>query len=183
MKKLLIILGAVGIFSFNSMGTASSQEAENATVPSTGEAMFEMPPSMIDDIEVPNDVLMYVQMEYQGHAVTKASKISRNGGEVYRLLVDSDDKLYNNEFIYLLYDLNWQLIGEEKNQPAPVEVKPAAVEEDKKVEEPKPEQAEEGRGGGFIEEGEAPPGAEEDLGEEPKPEDPPAVLPAEEPAP
>jgi hypothetical protein len=77
------------------------------------------PPSFINDIKVPFEVLMYVQTEYQGFAVTEAAQITRDGKQVYRLRVDRDDDSHDYESFYLLYDSNWKLIGKDTIQPPP----------------------------------------------------------------
>lgn len=62
---------------------------------------------------------MYAQWEYQGYAITKASKSNRDGKQVYSLRVDKDDVATDYDSFYLLYDSNWKLIGKEKQAPPP----------------------------------------------------------------
>lgn len=59
---------------------------------------------------------MYAQLQYEGSAVTKVEKINRDGKELYRLRVDKDDVADDYNSIYLIYDMKWLLVGEEKGK-------------------------------------------------------------------
>jgi hypothetical protein len=72
------------------------------------------PASVIDGIEVPFDVEAYVQLQYQGCAVIQAKKIIYHDQSAFRLLIDHDSMPYGSNSFYLLYDMNWKLLGEQK---------------------------------------------------------------------
>lgn len=72
------------------------------------------PSSVIDGIEVPYEVLEYAQMQNQGYAITKVVRASRYGRPAYRLRVDNDDQLYDDNCIFLWYGMDWKLFGESK---------------------------------------------------------------------
>lgn len=95
-----------------------------------------MPPSMIDDVQVPYEIVNYAQLKYQGSAITQASKVWSGGKEVYRLRVAHDALVTDPNDMYLTYDMKWKLITEDK---VPV-VRPVKVEiKDPEPEEKKPE--------------------------------------------
>lgn len=101
-----ITLAVANVTVLHSVG---AQSDPGASPPAA--APHEMPVSFIDDIAIPYDVLDYVHMTYQGHAVIHAHKMRRGGQEVYRLQIASDEK--SSQSIYLFYDMNWQLLGDE----------------------------------------------------------------------
>jgi hypothetical protein len=117
MKKLLIFGILFLLIGLRPIGV-DSQSADNNSSPSPNPVSTWQPPaSVIDNISVPYDVLSYVQMEYQGYAVTQVRKITRGGMQAYQLTADRDDQPYNDQVIYLYFDMNWQLIGDEKAMP------------------------------------------------------------------
>lgn len=155
-KKLAILTIAVLGTSFGGMSVVNGQQGGVESTPVQSTFTTANMTSVIDDIEIPYEVLEYVQLTYDGHAVTKAEKVIRNGQDVYKLRVDRDDQINDNESIALLYSMTWKLIGNERaeappapridpepkkveptNNDKPTERQPAA--EQKPVEKPKPE--------------------------------------------
>jgi hypothetical protein len=126
MKKKLIAISLTLIF----IGVSSNALANTPGTTTVGQTPTSvtptLPSSMIDNIEVPFDVLNYIQTEHQGYAATQVSKISRDGKQLYRLRVDRDSVPDDYDSIYLLYDMEWKLLGEEKMMapPPPVQVLP-----------------------------------------------------------
>jgi hypothetical protein len=171
MKKLILFGSTLIILSLSSSIQVNSQQADNTATTAQITAL-DMPPSVIDGIEVPNDVVMSIQMEYPGHAVTKAAKVSRGETTLYQLTVDQDDQLYNNKLIYVFYDMNWEWLRDERFTPTQIEAKP---QKEEKKDEEKPED----RGDGFLDEGVEPTNPDEDNSgedqddEEEPPEEPP----------
>jgi hypothetical protein len=112
-----------------------------AYTPGQGGSREASPPaSMIDNIEVPFDVIEYVQGKYLGYAVTRAEKITRDGKQVYRLLVDRDDITTDYTGFYLLYDASWKLIGEEKmTAPPKPAVRTQSTDTQKKTQDQPPQ--------------------------------------------
>lgn len=110
--SVISLLVATGV----ALMSGSTAHAEPKTGP-TG--------ATIDNIVVPYEVLIYAQLEYQGHAVTKATKVVENGQELYRLKVDRDDDEFSDtELIHLLYDKKWELVDQKKMKlPEPVLVR------------------------------------------------------------
>jgi hypothetical protein len=120
MKKLLLFGVLLSLVILSNSIKAGSQQVDKTNASVVEAVVFEMPDSVIDGIPVPHEILMYVQMEYQGYAVTKANKVTQGSGTFYQLLVDNDDQPYNGLVIYLLYDTNWQLVSEQKTLPVPL---------------------------------------------------------------
>lgn len=89
--------------------------------------------SVIDNVNVPLDVLVYAQTEYLGHAVTQVVEINRGNHKLYQLRVDRDDIPDDHESIHLIYDKDWHLLGDQKIAPPPrrieVEVSAPPAEE------------------------------------------------------
>ena len=131
-----IIAAALALFAVALSGNARAVAPEVPT-PTAPASQSVMPPAIIDEVEVPYEVLIYAQTEYQGYAVTHALKIQRMGREYFVLQVSRDDHPSYSDSIYLLYDSNWNLIGEEKSPPR----MPGSPEP--KKEEPAPENIEE----------------------------------------
>jgi hypothetical protein len=155
MKKLLVIGIFSIIFGATNLVTALTPQANPETVPI--QYATEMPPTIIDDVAIPYDVLMYAQMKYQGYAVTQAGIVTINGTQTYRLRVDRDSNPSDFDSIYLLYDMNWQLLGDQKTVAPPPVVENEDKDNKDKVEEKPETDPGEGRGGGFVEEEEAEP--------------------------
>jgi hypothetical protein len=125
--------------------------------------------NMIDDIDVPWEILEFVQMKYEGMAVTKAEKIKRNGTEIYRLRVDRDDIPTDYESLAVLFDMQWKFLGDEKYAsppPKPAPKPPEPVQETPPTTETN--QIVGGNGGGNNEQEEKP----DDPPEAPTPEPP-----------
>ncbi|MBA3758348.1 hypothetical protein H0X10_01825 [Candidatus Saccharibacteria bacterium] len=113
MKILLtggLLVAVLSVSSFAVVSGEQSPSTANDTKLSDGRVLT----NNIDGIDVPLEVLEYVQFEYPGHAVTKAEKTNRNGAQVYRIRADRDDMINDYESTILLYDLKWKLIGNEK---------------------------------------------------------------------
>lgn len=163
MKKIAILILVVSGFVFGSMRLVSGQQANLESPPITPEFTMSGVTSVIDGIEIPQEVLEYVQLTYDGHAVTKAEKTVREGLDVYRLRVDRDDIQNDYTSFSLIFSRDWKLLGKEKAevpvpkpQPTPKErqVKPESEEKEKpEYKPPKPEPESEnkpegGQGGG-----------------------------------
>lgn len=127
----------------------ASPSTPPATVPPQQTTATNMPSSNVDNIEVPYDVWIYAQTQYQGMAITHANKITRGNKQAYRVRLDHDSTSEDfNSSMYLFYDANWQLIAEEKafTPPAPQQDTPKPAEasddsKDKKEDPPKPQAA------------------------------------------
>lgn len=117
--KLAILAGlTIGLLSLSGVALAD-KHAANGQLPPTNPSTRRLS-STIDDIDIPFDVLNYIQTEYMGHTVTQARRITRNGQQAYQLRVDRDDVANDNDSFYLIYDSNWKLIsGKEKVQSSP----------------------------------------------------------------
>lgn len=119
MKKLIVLGLVIIAFSTHNTQVASTQTANSPAQPTTATNARTTMVEIIDGIGVPMDVLMYAQTEYVGHAVIKAEKIQRDGKQLYRLRVDRDQIPDDYDSFYLLYDMGWQLVGNEKASPPP----------------------------------------------------------------
>lgn len=148
MKKLVIAGVMVTLLGVTSAATAQTPQPNPVDVEI--HMASDMPTTLIGNIEVPYEILMYAQMKYQGYAVTQASKGFHGGIEVYRLRVDRDSDPSDYDSFYLLYDMQWQLVGEDK---AIAPVAPVNDDKDKKEDKMPDSDDNEGRGGGFDEEG------------------------------
>lgn len=163
MKKFAILILVISGFTLGSMRLVNGQQANLESPPVTPEFTMSGITNVIDGIEVPQEVLEYVQLTYDGHAVTKAQRTVRDGQNVYRLRVDRDDLQNDYSSFSLIFSTDWKLLGREraevpKPKPEPVKVKPQdkpkPENEDKPQQErPKPEQENEdkpvgGSGGG-----------------------------------
>jgi len=152
------LLTALSIIVFMAAHHTLNTEAQSQIPPSPPETRLT---SLIDDIGVPLDILTAVQVEFQGHAVTKAQQITVNGQPAYQLRVDADDIPDDYDSILLIFDANWKFIEEKKTQPpqpvvienpqpvAQNERKPTVERDDKKEEkkDQKPKPPVGGRGG------------------------------------
>ncbi len=107
MKKVLIVGVLIGTLLFAASANANTPETAIVTP-------HKPPPSMIDGIEIPYEVLEYAQLKYQGYAVTQASRTFHGGQAVYQLRVDRDDIPDDYDSIILLYDMKWKLIADER---------------------------------------------------------------------
>ena len=158
MKKFAILAFVLLGTTFGGIQIANGQQADLQSTEVQPEFRTGNLSSMIDDIEVPYDVLEYVQLTYDGHAVTKAERVVRNGEQLYKLRVDRDDQLTDYNSIALLFTMDWKLIGTERaaTPPPPPIAKPEVPKpENENPERPrdedKPEQQRNqsgGRGGG-----------------------------------
>lgn len=120
MKKMIVSGLLVAVLTVGSFAIAEGQEVTRTEAPPTNTKYVLT--NTITGIDVPMEVLDYVQYQYIGHAVTKAEKIVRNGQDLYRLRVDRDDLANDYKSIILLYDMKWKLVGEEKLTPPPAPV-------------------------------------------------------------
>lgn len=152
MKKFVIVSVVAAVFIMGSVSMVGGQEPA-IVPPEKVNATPGMLTNMIDDVNVPWEILEYVQMKYEGHAVTKAEKINHFGKEVYKLRVDRDSEATDFVSIALLFDMQWKLVGEEKYvapppklQPkveAPDETSPAETTAEQGGQEQKPDPKEE----------------------------------------
>ena len=131
MKKLIVLV--LGTILVSLSGTAVANSAPDAAAQTNTATTGSLAAETINDISIPTEVLLYVQTNYQGYAVTQASKAARDGKPVYSLRVDPNDITTDYDGFYLLYDMNWKLLGEEKmTPPAPKpEPKPQITDEKK----------------------------------------------------
>jgi len=74
-------------------------------------------PEYIDNVLIPGEVIDYVHLKYQGHAITQVIETIRDGEPVYILRVSSDTNPTYLNSVFLLYDAEWKLIGDETIQP------------------------------------------------------------------
>jgi len=162
MKKILAgtVVAAFTIFNLSSMVGAD-------TVQTTPVVTFSGMTSNIDDIEIPIEVLMDLQMEFQGQAVNQAKKMRINGNDVYRLRVDRDSETndHDKDTKYVYYDMSWKRLENpilKVEAPIKVEVAPEV-----QTETPKP----------IVQ----PPATTREIKEEPKPTEKPQE-PTDEPA-
>jgi hypothetical protein len=136
MKKQVLSFLTVSVLAFGSTALVTAQSSTGQTNQESqpvSSVTRDMLVSVIDGIEVPFEVVEYAQVEYQGHAIIKAEKTRRGGQEVYQLTV-SRDTAVNPGDIYLIYDMNWELIDDAKvPEPPKPEPKP----------EPEPEENDE----------------------------------------
>lgn len=120
MKKLFVVLLILVL----GVGNAATVNSLPSDVPQ-GYLAF----STIDGIEVPEEVLMNVQTEHQGYAVTHANKVARNPQAYYQLQVSKDTTANPFESIYLLYSENWDPSGREQ-APVPAQLQVENQDED-----------------------------------------------------
>ena len=113
-------------------------ERDPVTPPTAVRTTPGMLTNMIDGIDVPWEILEYIQMKYEGYAVTKADKIKRGNSELYRLRVDRDDQPGDYDSLAVLFDMQWKLVGEEKyaSPPPKPAAAPAPKPQDKQEEKP-----------------------------------------------
>ena len=133
MKKILAITAAASLLvSANLLFTTPQEAVSQQEGPTAAVELLEL----IDGIAVPYDVLLDAQMEHPGFAVTGASTGIREGRDVYRLHIENSDHTSSRRNVYLLYDMQWRLMGEEtlvapapvvreKPEPEPAEPEPA----------------------------------------------------------
>jgi hypothetical protein len=115
MKKLIVISFVIAALGFGGSVLVNTQHT--SATPSPEAIKAENVSSMVDDIAVPLDVILYAQTNYQGSAITQARKITRNGKPHYSLRVDNDTEPSDYTSFYLIYDEKWQLVGEQKQSP------------------------------------------------------------------
>jgi hypothetical protein len=112
MKKLLLGGFISLLLSFGSVAIAVTPAANT-------EASTPLPSSNVDGVDVPFEVLDYVQMKYQGYAVTGASRT----GSGYQLRANNSDVPSGGKTIYLSYDSKWHLLND-RQVNAPVYQQP-----------------------------------------------------------
>lgn len=132
MRKLVITFLGVSVLAIGMSTTVNGAPAANRPTEASSALLSA---ETVDDVAVPLDVLLSIQTQYQGFAVTHADKVVRDGKQAYRLRVDQNDVANDGDAFYVLYDSSWKLLGEEKI------AQPAKKPEAKKSEEPqKPEE-------------------------------------------
>ncbi|MDQ3123496.1 MAG: hypothetical protein M3Q14_02345 [bacterium] len=167
MKKLLILTLILATLSFGNAAVANTPDASESPTSKTQWSSY----SMLNDIQIPDEILMDIQMEYQGFAVTKATKVNHNGADLYQLKVDRSDIPVDYDGFYLYFDKDWKMV-EKEDIDAPAPVFRPAVEESK----PQPEPEQEDTSGPSEE-------VEQEKPIERKPNRDPAPQPEPEPAP
>jgi hypothetical protein len=118
MKKLITIVTTLSILGASSSIIGNrfyTVSAQNPLIPE--QTVQTLAAETIDDIAIPTDILISVQTEHQGYAVTHASTVMRDGKQAYRLLVSRSDATTERDSFYLYYDTNWKSAGEEKIVP------------------------------------------------------------------
>lgn len=131
MRRLLVGLVLFLVFA-GAMGQVTADPADQTAAVSSDYVLTET----IDGIKIPYTVLLDVQMEYQGYAVVGVQMSSRSGQELYRLHIKTSE-LRSRENIYLLYDKEWEFIGDEKTL-APLQVTKPEPPTAPVVEKPQP---------------------------------------------
>lgn len=149
MKRYVLFLTGLCIFGFTTI--AGAQEKPSGQLPPTTPVSSAVG-STIDDINIPFDVINFIQTEHMSYTVTQAKKVTYQGKNAYNLKIDNDDTANNGGEFFLLYSDSWLLMGKNLVMEKPPEA-PAPKKEEKKPEpkpeERKPEQREEGgRGNG-----------------------------------
>jgi hypothetical protein len=97
----------------------------------------EMPPTYIDGVPVPYEILVYAQVVYQGYAVTQAEETTFSGKKAYQLRIDNDSNPHDSNGMYLLYDSSWELIDKKPlYAPLPKERKTGAEDNSQEPEPP-----------------------------------------------
>jgi hypothetical protein len=138
MKKLIVVGLFIITLAFSGLTFVQTPYSSAAPDPPTPVVVNDNTASMIDDIQVPLEIVLYAQTKYQGSAITHASKVFRNGKQLFSLRVDTDTVADDYTSIYLLYDEKWQLVSEDKlapPQPRKVETKkPEATKEESPAE-------------------------------------------------
>ncbi len=114
MKLILGIVAVFGVMLLTSGSLAAEPAPSNGPSNDARELV-----SVIDDIDVPVAVLISVQSDHLGYAVTQADEVSSGGEEGYRLRLNRDDRPNGGEGIYLTFDKNWELIDEQERAAAP----------------------------------------------------------------
>jgi hypothetical protein len=127
MITVLKVAGA-GIFTmfsfisnFNAQPTFVSSDPIGRNIPASESKnptrQTPIPTSTIDSIDVPYTVLEYAQITYQGRAIDRVKKSIRNNQEIYIVRVSPDTSAEDTDCIFLAYDMQWKLLGEEKSLP------------------------------------------------------------------
>lgn len=113
MKRLIIFALIVALLGFGGHTLADTPPTTENDISPQGWR----PVSVIDGVEVPEEILLEVQMEHQGYAVVKALKTRRSGQTAYMLRLESGNRA--QRAFYLLYDQAWVAIGREEVVPKP----------------------------------------------------------------
>lgn len=153
MKRLLITTLTLSAFLFGGMHIAGAQTSTaNVAPPPETEIGKSNQTATVDDINIPYEIIFFIEEKYPGHAVTQASKVSHEGKEAFRLRIDRDDVSSDYEGFYLLFNAKWSFISDQKitEPPKPKEVPKSEVRTNAApAPQPKPEQtAPQGNGGG-----------------------------------
>lgn len=153
MKHLLITAITLPAFVFGGMHMAGAQTANtNVAPPPATEIGKSKQTATVDDINIPYEIIFYIEEKYPGHAVTQAAKVTHDGKEAFRLRIDRDDVSSDYEGYYLLFSTKWALVSEQKitEPPTPKEAPKSEVRTSPSPKpQPKPEQpAPQGNGGG-----------------------------------
>lgn len=128
MKKLWIVAAVISLVGFGTLAAGNQPTAAQVGQAPVSTDLTEL----INNIPVPYQVLLDAQMEHPGFAVMNAEKISRNGSERYRLHIQGSDQSISRTNLYLMYDMEWRLTGEETfvasppvfHEPEPTEPQP-----------------------------------------------------------
>ena len=132
MKKFLIICLALA---FIGMTRIVGAEPTNPATEATPPAVQPLIVTIMDEVPVPEEILVRIQSVYVGYAVTQATQASKGGQTIYRLKIEHDNVPSEFKPVYLIYDMAWQFIEEEQwVPPAPVEVAPPPTEQPVQVE-------------------------------------------------
>lgn len=126
MKKILIV-SLVLVFIGMTRIVGAAPTVNQPAVASQPTATQPTIVTVMDEVPVPEEILVRIQSVYVGYAVTQATKGTKGSQAIYRLKIEHDNVSTDLKPVYLIYDTNWQFIEEEQwVPPAPVEVTPPA---------------------------------------------------------
>jgi hypothetical protein len=127
MIKRIIAIGTIAAIVGLSGGFSLAEEADVYHVTAPDVTGSTLPTTFINDLEIPHEILEYVQLKHQGYAVTHATQLTRNGLRFYELRVDRGTGYNSHESIYMYFDADWKEIQvtELPIAPAPELISPS----------------------------------------------------------
>ncbi len=156
MRRLLVTAITASTFLFGGMHIVDAQTATNAVAPPPATEIGKSnQTATVDDINIPYEIIFFIEEKYPGHAVMQASKVIHNGSAAYRLRIDRDDIVRPNEGTLLLFDANWAFVSDQKliapPEPKKEDIKPQTRTHSAPAPAPKPKPEQtvpRGNGGG-----------------------------------